>query len=88
MSKKIDLQVLNALVKELNKQLSIIENINAAEHKADHVVELSKMIGLLGSVSSETVMLMGDVAAAARPAESLLSEDPLAGLFSGRKSAS
>jgi len=87
MSKKIDLTILNALVKELNKQLSIVENIDAAEHKADHIVELSKVIGLLGSISSETVLLMGDFATLARPAESSFNDDILASLYPAKKTA-
>jgi methyl-accepting chemotaxis protein len=65
--KFIDLEVLNALVKELNKQVSIIEKINSTEHHSDHIVELSKAIGIVGSISSESMALMADIARAARP---------------------
>lgn len=65
--KFIDLEVLNALVKELNKQVAVVEKINPTDHHADHVVELSKAIGIVGSISSEAMALMGDIAHTARP---------------------
>lgn len=79
--KKIDLSTLNALVKELNKQVMVIENIDPAQHRADHIVEMSKIIGLLGSTSNEVILLMGDVAVVARPKSSLIADDLLGGLL-------
>lgn len=65
--KLIDLEILNALVKELNKQVAVIEKINPADHHSDHIVEVSKAIGIVGSISSEAMALMADIAHAARP---------------------
>lgn len=64
--KFIDLTVLNALVKELNKQVLVTENINPKEHHADHVVELSKAVGILSSINSEAMALIGDAARSSR----------------------
>lgn len=65
--KFIDLEVLNALVKELNRQVAVVEKINPTDHHADHIVELSKAIGIVGSISSESMALMADIAHTARP---------------------
>lgn len=72
--KFIDLEILNALVKELNRQIAVVERINPTTHHADHVVEISKAIGIIGSISSESVALMADVARAARPKQKDLGE--------------
>jgi hypothetical protein len=88
--KKIDLSVINALVKELNKQITISDNIDAVTHHVDNIVELSKAIGLLGSISSEAVALMGDIALATKGGTSLGSsataDDLLGSLFKKKAS--
>ncbi len=62
MSNKIDLKILNALVKAVNLQLTVLENIDPAAHLTDYIVETSKAIGLLSTISSEATFLVSDVA--------------------------
>ena len=68
MSKKVDLKVLNDLVAALNEQIALAEAADPEKDSAKRVVELSKALGLAGSISSEASFLIGDIAAMATPA--------------------
>lgn len=60
---KVDLSLLNSLVKAVNDQIEAADKIRANEGYDPHafVVELSKTMGVLTSLSSESLMLVGDI---------------------------
>ena len=74
MSQKIDLSLINSLVKELGKQLSIADSIDRVINHNDYIVEMGKALGLTASIHAEALALMGDIAAVTKtlPAESSL----------------
>ncbi len=86
MSSKIDLKILNALVKAVNLQLSVLEKIDPVAHTTDYVVETSKTIGLLSTISSEATFLVADVARSNKQAPSSTSDDLLEKLLGDKKS--
>lgn len=84
MSKKVDLTLLNKLVAALNEQMALADNINPETHQAERIVEMSKAIGLAGSISSEATCLIGDIAStSSKPKKQLVGgeEDLLGSLF-------
>lgn len=88
MSKKVDLTVLNKLVAALNEQMALADNINPETHGADRIVEISKAIGLAGSISSEATFLISDIAATGPKPKKVLAGDDgdlLASLFGPAK---
>lgn len=82
---KINLTLLNKLVKELTLQQEVADKIDAAvvEHKQEYTVELAKAFGILSTIKMEAELLMQDysrqirVSTATVPAEL----DPMADIF-------
>lgn len=60
---KVDLSLLNSFVKAVNDQIDIVEKLRAEEGYDPHalIVELSKTMGVLTSLSSESLLLVGDI---------------------------
>lgn len=89
MSRKVDLSLLNRLVSELNAQVSLADKIDGATNHHDQVVELSKAIGIVSAISSEAMLLVGDIAAQAKqPNQTSVSEDLFGSLFGKSKKVS
>lgn len=59
---KIDLTLINKLVKELNLQHEIVEKVKVAsvDNKQEYTVELAKALGLVSTIKMESELLIGD----------------------------